>query len=41
MLGGRRGVAKSQFRKHIINIDPRGMYSTGRGSSGAGRTAVV
>jgi DNA replicative helicase MCM subunit Mcm2 (Cdc46/Mcm family) len=41
MLGGRPGVAKSQFRKHIINVDPRGMYCTGRGISGAGRTAVV
>ncbi|TYI69365.1 hypothetical protein E1A91_D08G150100v1, partial [Gossypium mustelinum] len=33
-LMGDPGVAKSQLLKHIINLEPRGVYTTGRGSNG-------
>lgn len=40
-LIGDPGVAKSQLLKYVSNLTPRGVYTTGKGSTGAGLTATI
>jgi len=41
LMVGEPGVAKSQLLKTMCKLSPRGVFTTGRGTSGAGLTACV
>ena len=41
LLVGDPGVAKSQLLRYIVNLSPRGVFASGKGSTASGLTATV